>query len=340
MGIAMEIERSLYLDKLIKRLGNGMVKVITGVRRCGKSYLLFRIFRDYLIRKGVSPEHIIEIALDDIASMKLREAALLYQYVKGRVTGGTANYVILDEIQHVDGFADVINGLLRIPNLDIYVTGSNSKMLSSDVLTEFRGRGDEVRIHPLCFSEFVSVYDGSVSQAWKDYYTYGGMPLILSREGAEMKAEYLDNLFKEVYLRDICDRNNVRHEADLDTLVDILASSIGSLTNPVKLQNSFRSGRAGTITNKTIKTYIDYLEDAFLLQPAHRYNVKGKRYIETPLKYYFADVGLRNARLNFRRQEENHIMENVIYNELRIRGYSVDVGVVDIKEACADGKRQ
>jgi len=336
----MEIKRDRYLDKLIKRRNNGLVKVITGVRRCGKSYLLFRLFRNHLINEGVAPKNIIEIALDDFENKGLRKAELLYKHLKSRITGNAQNYVFIDEIQFVDGFSDVINGLLRVPDIDIYVTGSNSKLLSSDILTEFRGRGDEVRVYPLCFSEYASVYNGSVSQVWKDYYTFGGMPLILLREGNDMKADYLSNLFKEVYLRDICERNKVRHESDLDTLVDILASSIGSLTNPSKLRRSFKSGRNSTITDKTVKTYIDYLEDAFLLESAHRYDVKGRKHIETPLKYYFVDVGLRNARLNFRQQEENHIMENVVYNELKIRGYSVDVGVVDTTETGADGKRR
>jgi len=336
----MEIKRDIYLEKLIKRRDNGLVKVITGVRRSGKSYLLFRIFRSYLIGEGVSAKQIIEVALDDITNKELRKSDALYEYVKRRVKGSALHYVFLDEIQFVDGFYDVINGLMRIKNLDIYVTGSNSKLLSSDILTEFRGRGDEVRVYPLCFSEYVSGYKGGTNQAWKDYYTFGGMPLILSREGDDLKADYLSNLFKEVYLRDICERNNIRHEHDFDAVIDILASSIGALTNPSKLQRSFRSGRRSAITDKTIKSYIDSLEDAFLIQAAQRYDVKGKKYIETPLKYYFVDVGLRNARLNFRQQEENHIMENVIYNELRVRGYSVDIGIVDTTETNTAGRRQ
>ena len=336
----MEIKRDIYLGKLIKRMNNGMVKVITGVRRCGKSHLLFKLFRDYLIMEGIQPMHIIEVALDDIANKKLREPETLYNYVKTQVKSNYAYYVFLDEIQFVDGFSDVINGLQRISNLDIYVTGSNSRLLSSDILTEFRGRGDEVRIYPLCFSEYFSASGVSVSQAWKDYYTFGGMPLITYREEDEMKVDYLANLFKEVYLRDICERNKIRHAADLETLMDILASSIGSLTNPSKLQRAFKSGRNSTITDKTIKTYIDYFEEAFLLESAHRYDVKGKKYIETPQKYYFVDIGLRNVRLNFRQQEENHIMENVLYNELKVRGHSVDVGIVDTTETDENGKRR
>lgn len=336
----MEIKRDNYLDKLIMRMNNGMVKIITGVRRCGKSYLLFRLFKDYLIKEKVPPAHIIEIALDDISNRKLRDPETLYNNVKVQIKGNATHYVFLDEIQFVDGFSEVVNGLLRIPNLDIYVTGSNSKLLSSDILTEFRGRGDEVRVYPLCFSEYLAASNGRIGQAWKDYYTFGGMPLVTYRDGDDMKVSYLSNLFKEVYLRDICERNKIKHEADLETLIDILASSIGSLTNPSKLQRAFRSGRNSTITDKTIKTYIDYLVEAFLLEPAHRYDVKGKKYIGTPLKYYFVDVGLRNVRLNFRQQEENHIMENVIFNELKVRGYAVDIGIVDTTETGADGRRQ
>ena len=336
----MEITRDIYLNKLISRMSNGMVKIITGVRRCGKSYLLFRLFKEHLIKERVPHANIIEVALDDIANKKLRNAEVLYDYVKAQIKGSSIHYVFLDEIQFVDGFTDVVNGLLRISNIDIYVTGSNSRLLSSDILTEFRGRGDEVRVYPLCFSEYFAASGGSVKQAWKDYYTFGGMPLVTYRESDEMKVGYLVNLFKEVYLRDICERNSIKHEADLEALIDILASSIGSLTNPSKLQRTFKSGRSSAITDKTIKIYIDYLEEAFLLESAHRYDVKGKKYIDTPLKYYFVDIGLRNARLNFRQQEENHIMENVIYNELRVRGFSVDVGIVDITETGSDGKRQ
>ena len=336
----MEINRDIYLNKLISRMNNGMVKIITGVRRCGKSYLLFRLFKEHLIKGRVPLANIIEVTLDDIANRKLRNPEVLYDYVKMQIKEGSIHYVFLDEIQFVDGFSDVVNGLLRISNIDIYVTGSNSRLLSSDILTEFRGRGDEVRVYPLCFSEYFAASGGSVKQAWKDYYTFGGMPLVTYREGDDMKVGYLVNLFKEVYLRDICERNSIKHEADLEALIDILASSIGSLTNPSKLQRTFKSGRSSAITDKTIKTYIDYLEEAFLLESAHRYDVKGKKYIDTPLKYYFVDIGLRNARLSFRQQEENHIMENVIYNELRVRGFSVDVGIVDITETGSDGKRQ
>jgi len=251
----MEITRDIYLNKLISRMSNGMVKIITGVRRCGKSYLLFRLFKEHLIKERVPHANIIEVALDDIANRKLRNAEVLYDYVKAQIKGSSIHYVFLDEIQFVDGFSDVVNGLLRISNIDIYVTGSNSRLLSSDILTEFRGRGDEVRVYPLCFSEYFAASGGSVKQAWKDYYTFGGMPLVTYREDDEMKVGYLVNLFKEVYLRDICERNSIKHEADLEALIDILASSIGSLTNPSKLQRTFKSGRSSAITDKTIKTY-------------------------------------------------------------------------------------
>jgi predicted AAA+ superfamily ATPase len=335
----MEIKRDLYLNRLIKRKDNGLAKVITGIRRCGKSYLLFSLYRKYLVGGGVPSDHIIGVDLDGIENKELRDAAKLYSHVKELVVDDKPYYVFLDEIQHVDEFADVVNGLQRMGNVDMYVTGSNSRFLSTDILTEFRGRGDEVRVYPLCFSEYASAYNGDADSAWKDYYTFGGMPLVLSREDDEMKAEYLNGLFDTVYLRDICERNGVRHIDELDALVSILASSIGSLTNPSKLQKTFKSTQSNPITDKTIKTYIDYLKEAFLLDSAQRYDVKGRKYIDTPFKYYFADVGLRNARLGFRRQEENHIIENIIFNELKVRGYSVDVGVVDITESGAEGKR-
>jgi len=265
---------------------------------------------------------------------------MLYSHVKKRVTDDKPYYVFLDEIQLVGDFADVVNGLMRISNLDVYVTGSNSRFLSTDILTEFRGRDDEVRMYPLSFSEYAPAHNGSTDAAWNDYYTFGGMPLILSRENDEMKAQYLATLFDTVYLRDICDRNDIRHVDELEILINVLASSVGSLTNPSKLQRTFKSTQNKHITDKTIKTYIDYLEEAFLVENALRFDVKGRKYIDTPLKYYFVDVGLRNARLGFRQQEESYIMENVIFNELKVRGYSVDVGVVDTTETNTEGKRQ
>ncbi len=335
----MEIKRDLYLNKLIKREKNGLVKVITGIRRCGKSYLLFNLYHNYLVSKGVNPDNIIKIALDDIINRELRDPMTLYKHIKEQIKDNSDYYLFLDEIQFVGDFSDLVNGLSHINNLDVYVTGSNSKFLSSDILTEFRGRGDEIRVYPLSFAEYCSVYDGSVSQAWKDYYTYGGLPLILTREDDEMKSEYLTTLLDKVYISDIVERNKVRNEAELEELVNILASSVGSLTNPSKLVRTFASVKQSKITNKTINKYLDYLTDAFLLDKAVRYDVKGKKYIETPLKYYFVDVGIRNVKLNFRQQEENHIMENIIFNELKIRGYRVDVGLVEIVETAENAKR-
>ncbi|MBQ4227398.1 MAG: ATP-binding protein, partial [Clostridia bacterium] len=325
----MEIKRDIYLDRLIRREKNGLVKIVTGVRRCGKSYLLFRLFHDHLLDKGVKEDHIIEIALDDRSNKELRDPDRMLNYVKQQIVDKDTYYVILDEVQLLAEFEDVLNSFLHIRNVDVYVTGSNSRFLSSDLVTEFRGRGDEIRIHPLSFREYCSVYQGSVDEAWDDYFTYGGLPLILSRETEEEKAEYLMSLFQKVYLSDIIDRHKVRNQEELDELVDILASAVGSLTNPLKLANTFKTVKKKAISDKTLKKYMDYLMDAFLLSKAVRYDIKGRRYIGSPAKFYFEDVGLRNARLNFRQMEENHIMENIIYNELRIRGYQVDVGLVE-----------
>lgn len=325
----MEIKRDIYLDRLIRREKNGLIKVVTGVRRCGKSYLLFNLFHNYLLDKGVKEDHIIEIALDDRSNKELRDPDNMLKYVKKRIVDRDTYYIILDEVQLLNEFEDVLNSFLHIRNADVYVTGSNSKFLSSDVITEFRGRGDEIRIYPLSFREYSSVYEGSADEAWDDYFTYGGLPLILSRETAEEKAEYLMSLFQKVYLSDIIDRHKVRNQGELDELVDILASAVGSLTNPLKLANTFKTVKKKTISDKTLKKYMDYLMDAFLVSKAVRYDIKGRKYIGSPSKFYFEDVGLRNARLNFRQMEENHIMENIIYNELRIRGYHVDVGLVE-----------
>lgn len=334
----MEIARKRYVQKLLDRKENGLAKVITGIRRCGKSYLLFHLYKNELINMGISAEHIIGLALDDIANIEYRNAVKLYHYVKSKIVDADMHYVFLDEIQLLESnFTDLVNGLMHIENLDIYVTGSNSKFLSNDILTEFRGRGDEVRVFPLSFSEFVTAYD-NIRTAWKDYYTYGGLPLILSRNSDELKAEYLISLFQNIYINDIKERNNIRTDDELDILIDIVASAVGSLTNPTKLSNSFKSMSQKTLSDKTIKLYLDYLADAFLIERAVRFNVKGKKYIDSPSKYYFEDVGLRNARLNFRQQEENHIMENIIYTELRSRGYRVDVGVVEIYESDREGK--
>ena len=325
----MEIKRDIYLDRLIRREKNGLIKVVTGIRRCGKSYLLFNLFHNYLLDKGIQENHIIEIALDDRSNKELRDPDNMLKYVKERIVDRDTYYIILDEVQLLAEFEDVLNSFMHIRNADVYVTGSNSKFLSSDLVTEFRGRGDEIRIYPLSFREYCSVYEGSADEAWDDYFTYGGLPLILSRETPEEKAEYLMSLFQKVYLSDIVDRHKVRNREELDELVDILASAVGSLTNPLKLANTFKTVKKKTISDKTLKKYMDYLMDAFLVSKAVRYDIKGRKYIGSPAKFYFEDVGLRNARLNFRQMEENHIMENIIYNELRIRGYHVDVGLVE-----------
>ena len=325
----MEIKRDLYLNQLVRREKNGMIKVVTGIRRCGKSYLLFNLFHNYLLEKGIKDDHIIEIALDDRSNKELRDPDNILEYVKKQIVDRDTYYIILDEVQLLDEFEDVLNSFLHIRNADVYVTGSNSKFLSSDVITEFRGRGDEIRLHPLSFQEYCSAYTGSVDEAWDDYFTYGGLPLILSCVTPEEKAEYLVSLFQKVYISDIIDRHKVRNQEELDDLVNILASSVGSLTNPLKLANTFKTVKKKTISDKTLKKYMDYLMDAFLVNKAVRYDIKERKYIGSPTKFYFEDVGLRNARLNFRQMEENHIMENIIYNELRVRGYQVDVGVID-----------
>lgn len=336
----MEIKRDSYLNKLIRKKNNGLIKIVTGVRRCGKSYLLFNLFHNHLLEEGVEEDHIIEVALDDRSNKELRDPDNMLKFVKERIVDKETYYIILDEVQLLDEFEDVLNSFLHIRNADIYVTGSNSKFLSSDLITEFRGRGDEIRIYTLSFREFVSVYDGSLDEAWDEYFNYGGLPLILSMETVEDKVEYLTSLFQKVYLSDIVERNKVRNKDELDELVDILASAIGSLTNPSKLAKTFKSVKGKVISDKTLKTYIDYLIDAFLISKAKRFDIKGKRYIGSPAKYYFEDIGLRNARLNFRQVEITHIMENIIYNELRIRGYKVDVGLVEHYSTGKDGKRQ
>ncbi len=326
----MEIKRDVYLNKLKRKENNGLIKVITGVRRCGKSFLLFNLFHNYLTQKGIDEDHIIEIALDDRSNKDLRDPDNMLKYVKGRITDKQTYYIILDEIQMLNEFEDVLNSFLHIKNADVYVTGSNSRFLSSDVITEFRGRGDEIRVYPLSFKEFFSVYEGTTDEAWDDYFNYGGLPLTLMYDTPEDKANYLTSLFNKVYLSDIVDRHKIRNQDELDELVNILSSAMGSYTNPTKLAKTFKSVKNKVISDKTLKKYIDYLQDAFLISKAVRFDIKGKRYINSPAKYYFEDVGLRNARLNFRQTEENHIMENIIYNELRIRGYHVDVGIVEV----------
>lgn len=325
----MKIKRDYYLNKLIQHKKNGLVKIVTGVRRCGKSYLLFQLFRDHILESGIKDDHIISIALDDYGNRQLLDPDELYRYVKSRIADDEDHYILLDEIQLVKGFESVVNGFLHIPNADVYVTGSNSKFLSSDVVTEFRGRGDEIRIFPLNFSEFYSAYGGDFNDAWLMFCNYGGMPLCLSMQTQADKAKYLTNLFEATYLADIINRNKLRGNVEINELTDILASSIGSLTNPLKLSNTFASTKSVKLSANTISAYLGYLQDAFLIEKALRYDIKGKKYINTPAKYYFVDMGLRNARLAFRQQEYTHIMENVIYNELRSRGYSVDVGIVE-----------
>jgi len=333
----MVIKRDLYLNELIERKNNGLIKVITGVRRCGKSYLLFTLFHNYLTSQGIDNAHICEIALDVRKNILLRDPDALYQYVLSKITDQEIYYVLLDEVQMVAQFEDVLNSFLHIKNIDIYVTGSNSKFLSSDIITEFRGRGDEVHIYPLSFSEFISAWEGTVEDAWNNYYTFGGLPLILNRRTTQQKSEYLIRLFNETYLKDIIERHHIRNDAELEELVNILSSSIGSLTNPNKIVDTFKSVKKVTISPVTIKSYLDHLKNAFIIDKAMRYDIKGRKYIDTPAKYYFVDVGLRNARLNFRQQEENHIMENIIFNELKIRGYNVDIGVVEHSEPDQSG---
>lgn len=335
----MEIKRDIYLNKLIRKKKNGLIKVVTGVRRCGKSYLLFQLFHNHLLKEGVPEDHIIEVALDDRRNRALRDPDAMLRFIDGRIQDKGDYYIILDEVQYMDEFEDVLNSLLHIRNADVYVTGSNSKFLSSDVITEFRGRGDEIHVYPLSFREYTSARSGTLDEAWDDYVVYGGLPLGLFMEEAEDKAEYLTSLFQKVYISDIVERHSVRNKEELDELVDILASSTGSYTSLNKLTKTFKSVKNKAISDKTIKNYIDYLMDSFLISKAMRYDIKGKKYIGSPAKYYFEDVGLRNARLGFRQVEENHLMENIIYNELRIRGYHVDVGVIEHYGINRDGKR-
>lgn len=338
--MAERIDRPSYLNRLIEREGNGSIKVITGLRRCGKSYLLFDIFAEHLRGKGVPDDHIIQVALDDDRYEELLDRRVLGTYIRERIIDDAPYYVMLDEVQEVEGFERTLNGLARIPNVDMYVTGSNSKFLSSDVITEFRGRGDEVRVRPLSFAEFYPAHKGSLRDAWRDYFTYGGLPLVLSRATHESKSSYLRTLFEKTYLTDVRERNGIRDKGALDSVVRVLASSVGSLTNPMRIANTFASNGMPGTDNKTVSSYIEHLREAFLVEEAQRYDVKGRAYISTPLKYYFTDIGVRNAVLNFRQQEENHLMENVVYNELVSRGYSVDVGIVDATVTNARGRRE
>lgn len=334
-----EVSRTDYVHRLKAKQGNGLVKIITGVRRCGKSYLLFTLFRRYLLESGVDDEHVIALALDDFGNRKYLDAEVLYDYVVSRVKDGDHNYILLDEIQLVEGFESVLNGFLHLPNADVYVTGSNSRFLSSDIITEFRGRGDEIRVYPFSFAEFYSVQGGDKMEAWSLYSRYGGMPQTLQTQTPQEKESYLKNLFEQVYISDIINRYHLRGKDEIGELTNVVASSIGSLTNPQRIANTFASERNLKISQFTVSSYLGYLEDSFLIQKAQRYDVKGRKYIGTPMKYYFVDAGLRNARLNFRQQEENHIMENVIYNELCRRGFSVDVGMVQTHAKDEEGKQ-
>ena len=335
----MEIHRDIYLNKLISKKHNGLIKVVTGMRRCGKSYLLFNLFKEYLTKEGVAENHIIEIAFDSFENKKYRDPEALFPYLMEKISDDEKYYVLLDEVQMLDDFESVLNSLGRKKNVDVYVTGSNAKFLSKDIITEFRGRGDEVHMYPLTFSEFMSVYNGDKQQGWRDYVLFGGIPLVLGFETADQKSDFLKSLFEETYISDITGRNNIRNKAELEELLNILSSAIGSLTNPSKLSATFKSVKNKTISKDTIIKYIDYLKDSFLIDSAIRYDIKGKKYINTPSKYYFTDSGLRNARLNFRQMEETHAMENIIFNELKVRGYNVDVGVVVMNEVDKNGKK-
>ena len=324
----MEIRRDIYLKKLINRMHNGMIKVVTGIRRSGKSYLLFTIFKDYLLSEGVDEDHIISIELDRLENKKYRNPYVVLEKIKSQLIDSKDYYIFLDEVQLLDQFEDVLNSLLHIKNVDVYVTGSNSKFLSKDIITEFRGRGDEVHVYPVSFREYMTVFNGDKYEGWSSYVRFGGLPLTVTMNSDEQRVEYLTRLFEETYIKDIIERNHIEKKQELNDLINVLASGIGSLTNPSKIVATFNSVIQSDISLNTVRSYIEYLEDAFIISEANRYDVKGRKYIGTPLKYYFEDVGLRNARLGFRQVEETHLMENIIYNELRVRDFSVDVGVV------------
>lgn len=334
----MQIKREFYLQQLINGKQNGLIKIVTGIRRCGKSFLLFKLFKQHLLKAGVDAEHIIQIALDDIESADLREPLTLYKCIKAKMKDDDLYYILLDEVQLVPRFEDVLNSLLRIDNADVYVTGSNSKFLSSDIITEFRGRGDEIHLYPLSLSEYCEGTGLSPAEAWKDYYTYGGLPHILTLETEKKKFDYLDNLFESVYLIDILERQRIKNKAEFEELVKIIASGIGAPTNPAKLANTFKSVKNVNIDPTTIDRYLRYMQDAFLIEKSERYDVKGKKYIGSLAKYYYSDLGLRNVILGLRQQEETHIMENILYNELRRRGCKVDVGMVEQRFVDDDGK--
>lgn len=339
----MEIKRDRYLNTLISKKHNGLIKVITGMRRCGKSYLLFTLFKEHLLSDGIDEDHIIEIAFDAFENKKYRNPDVLYPYLKEQIKDDAMYYVLLDEVQLLGEFESILNSLIRMKNVDVYVTGSNARFLSKDVITEFRGRGDEVHMYPLSFAEFMSVYPGTKQDGWNEYMLYGGIPLVLEFTAPDQKIAFLKSLFEETYISDIVGRHNIRNKAELEELLNILSSAIGSLTNPQKLSATFQTVKKKKISNSTIKRYIDYLCDSFLIDSAIRYDVKGRKYIDTPVKYYFTDMGLRNARLNFRQIEETHSMENIIFNELKMRGFNVDVGVImqyDTNEKGASIRKQ
>lgn len=326
----MIIERKKYMQQLVQSKHNGLVKIITGIRRCGKSFLLFNLFKSQLEKEGIDKEHIIEMAFDDFANREYRDPEKFYQYVKAQIKDGRMYYVLLDEVQMMDQFEDVLNGLLHIPNVDVYVTGSNAKFLSKDIITEFRGRGYQIHVSPLSFSEFMTTYNGNKEDGWIEYLQYGGLPPVVLQPNDEEKIKFLKDLWQETYLIDILNRNHIKNNAELEELLCMLASGIGGLINPQKLSNTFKTNKNVSISPATLKSYISYCSDAFLIEEANRYDVKGRKYIGTPMKYYFADLGLRNALLNFRQVEKTHLMENAIYCELRRQGFNVDVGVVTV----------
>ncbi len=328
----MEIKRDYYLNKIIMKQHNGLIKVVTGIRRCGKSYLLFHLYKKYLLENGIDKEHILEIAFDSFENRQFCNPEVLYPYIKSKIIDDRMYYILLDEVQLLGEFESVLNGLIRIENVDVYVTGSNAKFLSKDIITEFRGRGDELHMYPLSFSEFMSVYDGNKYDGWNEYVLYGGLPPVVLLPSPEQKIEFLKNLFKETYINDLVGRHKIKNKEEFEELIDILSSGIGSLTNPKKLADTFQSKKQKKLSTNTVKNYLDYLCDAFIVDKAVRYDIKGKKYIDTPQKYYFTDVGLRNVRINFRQIEENHTMENIIFNELLIRNFNVDIGLVIVNQ--------
>lgn len=334
----MIIKRDNYLNQLIASQHNGLIKVVTGLRRSGKSYLLFHLFGDYLKEQGIPDDHIIKVDLEDRRNANLRDPDALLAHIDSKMVDRDMYYILLDEVQHVPEFEDVLNSYLKIENADVYVTGSNSKFLSTDIITEFRGRGDQIHVYPLSFREFMSVDSKHPIDAWTDYYTYGGLPHVLTLETHKKKIDYIKTLYSTVYVKDIVERYKIKGESELKELIQIIASAIGSPTNPNKLANIFKSLKNVSLSNKTINNYLTYLCESFLTEKAIRYDIKGKKYINTLSKYYFTDVGVRNAILDFRQQEENHIMENIIYNELKIRGFQVDVGMVELRTTDKDGK--